>query len=100
MILRSLVAGAALLLFAAGAASAQGSSEVLPPTGEGGVLPLEQILPEVRKAVEGVITDVELEREGDAWSYDVDVVSQDGQWTELKLDARSGKVLTKKVNSK
>jgi len=100
MMLRSLVAGAALLLAAGGVATAQSPSDPVPPTGAGGVLPVEDILAPVRQAVDGVITDIELDAEGGDWAYDVDVVSPQGEKTEVKVDARSGKVLSKKVKRK
>lgn len=95
--LNRLFAGIALLVVTAGAASGQSLSDILPATGNAGILPMETIVAEVREAIEGTITEIELEHKRGAWVYEVEVVSQDGRKTELLLDARSGKILSQKM---
>jgi uncharacterized membrane protein YkoI len=53
------------------------------------VRPLEQIIVEARKHVEGDLIEVELEREGDRYIYELEFIQPSGQIIELQLDAKT-----------
>lgn len=56
---------------------------------QGLVRPLEQIIVEARKHVEGDLIEVELEREGDRYIYELEFIQPSGQIIELQLDAKT-----------
>ncbi len=53
------------------------------------IRPLEQIIVEARKHVEGDLIEVELEREGDHYIYELEFIQPSGQIIELQLDAKT-----------
>lgn len=66
----------------------------------GEVLPLDTVLERVAKEVPGQILDVELDRETDdgvaRWMYKIKLLRTDGALVKLKVDARSGVLVSQK----
>jgi uncharacterized membrane protein YkoI len=62
----------------------------------GEVLPLRTILERVEHVHPGQIMEVELERKGADWIYDVKLLKPGGVLVKLKIDARNGTVLDSK----
>lgn len=66
----------------------------------GEVLPLGTVLERVEKEVPGQILDVELDRETDEgvarWLYKIKLLRTDGALVKLKVDARSGVLVSRK----
>ena len=56
---------------------------------QGLVRPLEQIIVEARKHVEGDLIEVELERENGRYIYELEFIQPSGQIVELQLDAKT-----------
>lgn len=56
---------------------------------QGLVRPLEQIIVEARKHVQGDLIEVELERENDRYIYELEFIQPSGQIVELQLDAKT-----------
>lgn len=59
----------------------------------GEILPLSRILAMAERDVGGRVIEVDLERKGDRYIYEVEVVSRSGRLVELSIDAASGAVL-------
>ena len=53
------------------------------------VRPLEEIIAEARKHVQGDLIEVELEREDGRYIYELEFIQPSGQIIELQLDAKS-----------
>ena len=83
-----------LLLAASAHSSEQRQARELMEQGE--ILPLTAIITHARAAQPGRILEVELERKSGRWLYELEVLDDQGQIWELKLDARSGDVLQRK----
>ena len=62
----------------------------------GEILPLEEIINNVRQTFPGRVLDVELEREDGHIAYEVEILDEEGVVTEVYIDARTGKVLSVK----
>jgi uncharacterized membrane protein YkoI len=60
----------------------------------GEVLPLVKILAIAQEKVPGDVIEVELERERGTLIYEIKVLAQSGRVREIKIDARTGTVLT------
>jgi uncharacterized membrane protein YkoI len=62
---------------------------------EGAILPLEEILPLVRKARPGTLIELELhyEREHDAHVYEMEVLDADGRLWEVEFNATTGELI-------
>lgn len=56
---------------------------------QGLVRPLEEIIAEARKHVQGDLIEVELEREDERYIYELEFIQPSGQIVELQLDAKS-----------
>ncbi len=56
---------------------------------QGLVRPLEEIIAEARKHVQGDLIEVELEREDGRYIYELEFIQPSGQVIELQLDAKS-----------
>jgi uncharacterized membrane protein YkoI len=87
---------AATSLFAAGLASADNrmkQSEVRQLRESGRILPMEDILARVRKLQPGQVVEVELERDGDRYVYEVKLIDDADRIHKFELDAGSGEVL-------
>lgn len=59
----------------------------------GEILPLTQILKVALENVPGDVIDVELDREDTGWQYEVKVLTAAGRVREVKMSARTAKVL-------
>jgi uncharacterized membrane protein YkoI len=59
----------------------------------GEIVPLEDVLVEVRKAVAGQIVGIKLEREGGTWIYEFRILGTDGSMLEVYADARTKAIL-------
>ena len=62
----------------------------------GAILPLQQILERARRYHEGRVLETELERKGERYIYEIELVDDQGQVWELKFDAASGELLKEK----
>lgn len=59
----------------------------------GDVLPLQQLLRELSPPLSGEVLEVELERDGGRWIYELKVLQPGGRLRKLKVDARTGRQL-------
>ncbi len=59
----------------------------------GEVLPLRTILDRVEREYPGQVLEVELERDGGRWVYEIRTLRSGGALVKLKVDARDGSVL-------
>ena len=59
----------------------------------GEVRPLAQVLAQVAHTHPGQVLEVELEREGSRWVYELKLLQSDGRLLKLEVDARDGQVL-------
>ncbi len=62
----------------------------------GEILPLPQILERVARRYPGQVLEVELERKGDRWIYELKVLQGDGRLIKMDIDARSGEFREKR----
>lgn len=62
----------------------------------GDIQPLEQILAKARAERPGRVLETELERKGERYVYEIEIVDNDGVVWELKFDAKSGELLKTK----
>ncbi|GAB3546888.1 hypothetical protein GCM10027343_25410 [Noviherbaspirillum agri] len=62
----------------------------------GEVLPLKAVLERVEQDYPGQVMEVELEREGGRWVYEIKILRTGGSLLKLKVDARDGTPLEKK----
>jgi len=89
------LAAALLVLTPAGfARESHDAAKKLKDAGE--ILPLEQVLAQVRRDRPGRVVETELEKEGRRYLYEIKVVDDRGVVYELKYDARSGERLKAK----
>ena len=72
--------------------------EALQKSGE--ILPQETILERAKAHTPGKIVETELERKHGRYVYEVEVVGDDGVKTELKYDAKTGQLISSKVENK
>lgn len=59
----------------------------------GEVMPLPALLERVQRVHPGQVLELELEREGGRWIYEVKLLQAGGQLIKLELDAKTGQVL-------
>jgi uncharacterized membrane protein YkoI len=59
----------------------------------GSILPLEQVLTSSKKELSGRILEVELEKEGEAYIYEIELLQKAGIVKEVKIDAATGAIL-------
>jgi len=57
------------------------------------VLPLPVVLERLQKEVPGQVLEVELEREREAWIYEIKLLTPAGRLSKIKLDARTGALM-------
>lgn len=62
-------------------------------TEEGEILPLAQVLAELRQQYPGHAIEVELEREHGRYIYEIEWLDPEGRVWEFKIDARNGELL-------
>jgi uncharacterized membrane protein YkoI len=63
----------------------------------GEVMPLRAILERVEKEHPGKVMEVELEREGDRWIYEIKLLRSGGALVKLKFDGSDGTLLGSKA---
>jgi len=63
----------------------------------GSILPLETILDRVQAQRPGRILEVDLEREGGGYVYEIELLDESGQVWELELDAVTGETLEQEL---
>lgn len=59
----------------------------------GEIMPLEKIIERARAAKPGEVLETELDRENGRYVYEVEIVDDAGQVWEIKLDAKTGKLM-------
>jgi uncharacterized membrane protein YkoI len=59
----------------------------------GEIVPLDQILHEVQQRYPGTVVELELTPEAGRWVYEVELLTPDGRLRELRIDAKSKRVL-------
>jgi len=64
----------------------------------GEILPLEKIAERARSARSGQILETELERKHGHYVYEVEILDEQGQVWELKLDARTGDLIEMEID--
>lgn len=65
----------------------------------GQVLPLRTVLERLEREHPGQVLEVELERDGDQWHYEIKLLQPDGRLLKLLLDARTADMLRSKVRN-
>jgi uncharacterized membrane protein YkoI len=65
----------------------------------GEILPKETILERAKAQKPGKVVEAELERKHGRYVYEIDVLGDDGVKTELKYDAKTGELLSSKVEN-
>lgn len=75
----------------AGERSDQDAARAAVQAGE--VMPLLTLLERLQRSHPGQVLEVELERDGGRWIYELRLLQPDGRLLKLELDARSGEVL-------
>ena len=94
----SLLAVCALAWHSGAAASDKGDHErALQAVQSGQVLPLAKVLALVEREHPGQVLEVELESEGQVWLYEIKLLQPNGRLTKLKVDARTGEILKRKI---
>lgn len=100
LLVGALLAGTVLLasLSSGAAHSGQqislGSKEASALVASGEIMPLEKILRLNEAALDGRIIEIELERKGAGYVYEIKVLRRDGRKGKLKIDGRSGVVIS------
>lgn len=64
---------------------------------KGEILPLERVIARLKRAVQGEISGVELEREGRRWVYEFKIIAPTGRMVEIRIDAKTGEVIGKET---
>jgi uncharacterized membrane protein YkoI len=59
----------------------------------GEILPLSEILAAAEAARPGRVIEIDLERDGGRWIYELELVTPEGRLYEMEIDATSGAVL-------
>jgi uncharacterized membrane protein YkoI len=62
----------------------------------GEVMPLRGVLERLEREHPGQVLDVELERDGGRWIYEIKLLQPGGQRVKLKLDARTAELIQRK----
>ncbi|WP_374370723.1 PepSY domain-containing protein [Dongia sp.] len=57
------------------------------------ILPLGRVLALIEEKYPGDVIEIELERQGALWIYDLELIDAEGRVRELDIDARTGEVL-------
>ena len=86
-----LLAGLALVVASGALVAGGGDHERARRALEAGeVLPLRSVLERVERDYPGQVVEVELEREGGTWLYEIKLIRPGGAVVKLRLDARDG----------
>lgn len=86
-----------MLLPAASWASDRGDHDLARTAMESGqVLPLKTVLAHLERQRPGNVLEVELERKGSGWVYEIKQLEAGGQLARIKLDARTAQILSVK----
>ncbi len=59
----------------------------------GHIVPLRDVLDNVRKSIKGKVVGIEFEKEDGHWVYEIKMIAEDGRYIEIYVDAKSNKVL-------
>ena len=70
-----------------------GYQEVRRLTQSGKIVPLTELLRNIQAEKPGRVIEVELERKGQAYVYEIEILDEQGVVWEYKLDAVSGEIL-------
>lgn len=96
--LGSLLAVCALVWHGGAVASDKGDHErALQAVQSGQVLPLAKVLALVEREHPGQVLEVELESQAQGWLYEIKLLQPDGRLSKLKVDARTGEILKRKI---
>lgn len=63
----------------------------------GQILPLSQILAALEKTQPGQVIEVELERDGNQWIYEIKLLQKNGHRQKIKMDASNANIISNKV---
>lgn len=63
----------------------------------GQILPLQTVIQRLARERPGQLLEVELERKGTRWVYEIKLLEPNGRLVKLKLDARTGALLDESV---
>jgi uncharacterized membrane protein YkoI len=97
--LMPLLAGAALCTSAALAIARDvGTPDIAEALKSGEIQPLDGIIKRVTEQHRGRVTEIELGGKNGRYVYEIDIVDDEGIKTEFKLDAKSGELLSSKVD--
>lgn len=88
-----LAGGMAWLSGPSSASADEGQAAARRLSASGTILPLEKITESARKVKPGQILETELERKGNGYIYEIEILDAQGQVWEVKLDARTGKLI-------
>lgn len=62
----------------------------------GEILPLKTVLERLARDTPGEVMEVELERRGERWIYEIKLLRAGGSLTKLKVDARDGTIVSRR----
>lgn len=96
LVLVAAASAAAITAWAAGTTSTGGEVEKSVQARE--TLPMEEIVQRAKAAQAGRIEEIELEHKGGRLLYEVDIAADDGAKRELKFDAKTGELISNKVD--
>lgn len=83
----------AVLLAGPARAAAEEHDDARRLAAEGAILPLEKVIERARAERPGRIIETELEREGERYVYQLEVLDEAGAVSELRFDAGTGELL-------
>jgi len=65
----------------------------------GEILPLKTVLEKITGDMPGQVMEVELERKGERWVYEIKLLRAGGSLVKLKVDARDGTIIPRREQS-
>ena len=66
-------------------------------TESGAILPLGDLIPKIQALQPGRILELELEREGNRYLYEFEILDEQGMVWEFKLDAATGEIVEREL---
>jgi uncharacterized membrane protein YkoI len=96
LVLAGVASVAAMTAWAAETSSGKGEVEKAVQARE--PLPMEDIMQRAKAAQAGRIEEIELEHKGGRLLYEVNIAADDGAKRELKFDAKTGELISNKVD--